>query len=35
VASGSAAVLVIVVLLFNLFARGVGGIIQRRISGKQ
>ncbi|HET7627816.1 MAG TPA: phosphate ABC transporter permease PstA [Bacillales bacterium] len=35
VASGSAAVLVIVVLLFNLFARGVGSLIQRRFYGKR
>ncbi|HET7657874.1 MAG TPA: phosphate ABC transporter permease PstA [Bacillales bacterium] len=35
VASGSSAVLVIVVLLFNLFARGLGSFIKRRISGKQ
>lgn len=34
VADGSAAVLVICVLLFNLFARLAGRIIQKRISGK-
>lgn len=35
VASGSSAVLVIVVLLFNLIARGLGSLIQKRIAGKQ
>lgn len=34
VANGSAAVLVICVLLFNLFARGLGKVINKKLSGK-
>lgn len=34
VANGSSAVLVIAVLLFNLFARWVGGLIHKRMTGK-